>query len=527
MSLRVPRHIVCAAGLLAALLAPGSFAGRLAGTVHLETGAVSARRGRGENEVIRRGVRALRVDVGETLRTSPHVEGTFIAFEESQCPLEAETTYEVARDGLWMQVGAGRVRVLEFRVPVGKRPRPATPAALARVRGAGAPRIRGPRSLAGTLLDGDATVQANTALHAGEADTLLLALNEGGKALLRGPGSVHIQKRNLVLRRGRLVYVAGGASSVVLTPQGALVGEPGAVVDVEVRAPDEVEAFVLDGRVVADALPGRRGPRRTLPVGSRLGYDERGRPVVDGGRGGRAAVLADAVRAACANPDPRAGWEGFERHDRGAAAAPARPAPAVAGDPGASTASSVVSEWTVGSPGAMPSGSPPAPPPSAPRASKPRRRSAWEVAPRRSHGAPAPPPVAPAPARALGERPAADGGSQARLPAAPPAAPAPSSGSEIGWTVGPAKPRATPAADDPGWSVTASPAGESAPSGASTGKGSFGSAFRTPDYREEAPQVSPHPGLTLTRGRDVFSPRDSLWSTGGGGLETPALGSPR
>jgi len=301
------RHL--SAWILASLAAAAPLrAGRLAGTVHVRAGAVSALSGRGENQQIRRSNGALRVDLGETLRTSPYLEAVFIGHDETSVPLDGSAVYEVARDGIWRRYGERRLRVHEFLRPPGQRARPRDPrpdAPLANLRATGAARVRGGREFRGRLFEEDEALGANSVIHLGLQDQALLALVGDGRVALHPGTSLRLQRKALVLEEGRVHLRAGGPAALVLTDSAAVAAEPGALLEVEAPAPGEVRVLAVSGRVVVAPPPRAGGPRRTLEPGEQLVRDAQGAVVVVPSLSGPALASArQALGKALAGADP-------------------------------------------------------------------------------------------------------------------------------------------------------------------------------------------------------------------------------
>lgn len=327
-----PQHVVRGAAALLAL-ASQAHAGRLAGTVHVRSGAVAAFSGKGDGEQVRRSPRSLRVDLGERIRTSPQVEAVFIGHDETQTPLEAGSRYQVERDGLWRVEGELRVRVLEFLRAPGASARagdPAPDASLANVRGVGTPRVRGARDFEAHNMGEDEALGANSTLITGYQGEVLLALVGGGRAVAHEETRLHLQRRALVLRQGRLHARAGGPTQLVLTPRLAVAAEPGALVEVEVDAAGAVRARCFGGRVVLGPPPRGKGARRPLEAGweAELGVDGalRVRPVL---HGAAVAAARDGLAAALEDADPR----GVARRSREASQVTLPPTPVMASSP--------------------------------------------------------------------------------------------------------------------------------------------------------------------------------------------------
>lgn len=312
------------------LLAAPAWTRPLAGTVHIQRGAVSALSGRGEDREIRRGVRSLRLELGDEVRTSPHLEARFIGFDESQCPLEGGAAYRVERTGLFKVTGAGRLPVLRFRARVGARNLAPAPEdggpALARVRGAGIPRLRGPREAVATLVDGDVDLRANSALVLGRGDQVLIAFNGGGRLLAMGPARLWVHPREVSLERGRALVQGGGAASVLLTPHASLVAAEGALHFLEV---DSGGARVrgLRGRLELGPALGARGARRALAAGEGWRATSAAAPAPEPPLPASLGAVVAALDAALANPDPALAADAVED---ALAGSPVVPAPVAA-----------------------------------------------------------------------------------------------------------------------------------------------------------------------------------------------------
>lgn len=317
LAVRARSNVLVLAGLLAANLAPEAVASRLAGTVHIRRGAVSAFSGRGEEEQVRRGVTSLRVDLGERLRTSPDLDAIFIAHDETQASLEPSTSYEVSRDGIWQVGDDSRIRVLEFLRPPGRRWRkglPTTKTNLATVRGDGAPRARGTREFEAQLLEADRVLGPNSMVHTGLQDEALLALVEQGRVLLHPSGVMRIQRKALVLESGWVHLRAGGPARVVLTPQLSVAASPGALYELEVARDGGARLRAMAGHLVVGPAPGMRGPKMRVQAGQELTRDPGAPPrVATVLQAGRLAAGARGLQAALAMDAPRAAAEAARR----------------------------------------------------------------------------------------------------------------------------------------------------------------------------------------------------------------------
>ncbi len=293
--------------VLGSLLAFPAEAAPLAGTVHLQSGAVSALSGRGEDVEIRRGTRSLRVDVGDELRTSGHVEAVFIAHDETQMPLDPGAVYTVDAAGVWQAVAGGRTRVLQFRVPAKAAPTqvPTEPTkAMARARAHGVIRYRDARESKVGLLDLDQDLHPNSWLGVAREGSILLAANQGGRALYLGPGGLRVHEKSLSLESGTLAVLAGGPTSVVLAPSFSVAGGPGAIYAVTVK--DGVSTVrAASGKVVVGPLPGGRGNRLELAPGQAASATQEGRIQAAPGQG-TAKNAGEAIRAALSSSDPAA-----------------------------------------------------------------------------------------------------------------------------------------------------------------------------------------------------------------------------
>lgn len=300
-----------ALALALALVVAGPLrAARLAGTVLIRKGAVSAISGRGEDEQVRRGVRSLRVDLGERLRTSPALEASFLAHDETMVPLAPAAIYQVSRDGLWQVLGEGRLRVLEFLRPPGRGPRRGDPAGdrpLANVRTTGAPRVRTGRDFEPRLLEGDLALTTNSSLALGLDDRGLLALVEGGRALLDGSTQLRLQRKALVMEEGSLFLRAGGPARVVLTPRFSIAASSGALFQVMAESDGYQRIVCLAGRLLVGPPPGLRGSRHRLGPGWVLEQDPGSR---DGAprelfRGPRLEAARSGLQRALEGTDPQ------------------------------------------------------------------------------------------------------------------------------------------------------------------------------------------------------------------------------
>lgn len=223
-------------------------ASRLAGIAQIQSGAVAAFSGQGENEQIRRSLYSLRLDFGDRVRTSAGTEGWFVAKNETRAPLSGETEYQARRDGFWrLDSEGGQVRLLDLRPGSGLQ---------VRLVNDGAGRVQAQEDETPRLFEDGLMAVANTRLLAGSADRLFFWGSDGSRGVFFGPGTLRVETRGVFLEEGTLYLWAGSRALELSHPRGQVTLEEGALkMQAKGSSP---QVLLAQGRGRAEAFGHRR-----------------------------------------------------------------------------------------------------------------------------------------------------------------------------------------------------------------------------------------------------------------------------